>query len=76
MSTLTLSKRLSRLWNRLFGVSRDVSSARAEVEKKEVLPLEFEKLNATTRQTLEDVDNGKDVSRAKTIDDMIKKLDL
>ena len=75
MSTFALSKRLSRLWRSLFGIVRGSPLDQAEVEKEE-RPLEFEKLNATTRQALEDVDNGKDVSRAKTVDDMLKQLDL
>lgn len=75
MSTFTLSKRLSRLWRSLFGILRGSPLEQAEVKKKE-RPLEFEKLNATTRQALEDVDKGKDVSRAKSVDDMLKQLDL
>ena len=73
MNTLTLSKRLGRLlrsWFRTETPSRKIDERVAHPR-----PLRFHHLNGETRKALEDVDNERGVSRARTIAEMIKKLD-
>ena len=73
MNTLTLSKRLGRLlrsWFRADTPSRNIDERAAHPR-----PLRFHNLNGDTRKALEDVDNEREVSRARTIAEMIKKLD-
>ncbi len=73
MNTLTLSKRLGRLlrsWFRAETPSRKIDERAAHPH-----PLRFDYLNGDTRKALEDVDNERGVSRARTIAEMIKKLD-
>ena len=73
MNTLTLSKRLGRLlrsWFRADTPSRKIDECAAHPR-----PLRFHNLNGETRKALEDVDNERGVSRARTIAEMIKKLD-
>ena len=73
MNTQTLSKRLGRLlrsWFRAETPSRKIVERAAHPR-----PLRFHNLNGETRKALEDVDNERGVSRARTIAEMIKKLD-
>ena len=73
MNTQTLSKRLGRLlrsWFRAETPSRKINERAAHPR-----PLRFHNLNGETRKALEDVDNERGVSRARTIAEMIKKLD-
>lgn len=73
MNTLTLSKRLGRLlrsWFRAETPSRKIDERAAHPR-----PLWFHNLNGDTRKALEDVDNERGVSRARTLAEMIKQLD-
>jgi len=73
LNTLTLSKRLGRLlrsWFRAKTPSRKIDERAAHPR-----PLRFDHLNDDTRKALEDVDNERGVSRARTLAEMIKQLD-
>jgi len=73
MNTLTLSKRLGRLLRSWFRA--DTPSRKIDERAAHPRPLRFHNLNGETRKALEDVDNERGVSRARTIAEMIKKLD-
>lgn len=73
MNTLTLSKRLRRLLRSWFRA--ETPSGKIDERAAHPRPLRYHHLNADTRKALEDVDNERGVSRARTVAEMIKKLD-